>query len=106
GALPATAALMTSDGVPVTATWLIALTWNVTVCVAVWAEAVVPAAKATRAPIEPRENSDVGFMVWDLRDAFVCGFPPPGWRGTFDRSGVASLWTASRRWSLSNYRTL
>src|SRR3954470_7820562 len=39
GALPAEAVLMTSDGVPVTPTRLIASTWNVTVWVAVWADA-------------------------------------------------------------------
>ena len=33
-ATPADAELITSDGVPVTAIWLIAVTWKVTVCVA------------------------------------------------------------------------
>jgi hypothetical protein len=41
GALPATAVLMTSAGVPATETRLIASTWKVTVCVAVCAKAAV-----------------------------------------------------------------
>src|SRR5436309_2790484 len=43
GALPAVAVLMISDGEPVTLIWLIASTWNVTVCVAVWADAAADA---------------------------------------------------------------
>ena len=35
GLLPATAVLITSDGLPANAIWLMASTWKVTVCVAV-----------------------------------------------------------------------
>jgi hypothetical protein len=48
GALPATAVLIVNEGEPVTEIWLIAFTWNVTVCVAVCAAAMLalPVAKA------------------------------------------------------------
>src|SRR3954465_4698274 len=48
GAPPATAAEMAMVGVPETATWLIASTWKVTVCVAVWACAEAAAATTSR----------------------------------------------------------
>src|SRR6478736_5738726 len=50
GAPPATAAEMVMDGVPVTATWLIASICSVTVCVAVCAAAEAAAA-ITRRPL-------------------------------------------------------
>jgi hypothetical protein len=43
GSTPALAVLITSEGLPLNAIWLIASTWNVTVCVAVWAEAALAA---------------------------------------------------------------
>src|ERR1035437_5076930 len=103
GALPAVAVLITRDGAPTTEIWLMAVTWNVTVCVT-WAEAVLTAAKATRAPIA-RKFVDFD-MVWSLRDAFACGFRPRESRGTFGWVTLAQSRTASRRWAPSNYRTL
>src|ERR1035437_6258788 len=91
GALPAVAVLMTSEGAPVTEIWLMALTWNVTVCVT-WAEAVLTAAKATMAPIV-RKFVDFD-MVWFLRDVFVCGFRPRESRGTFGWVTLAQSRTA------------
>src|SRR6058998_4164600 len=43
GALPAVAVLMTSEGLPEKAIWLIASTWKVMVCVAVCADAALTA---------------------------------------------------------------
>jgi hypothetical protein len=92
GALPAVAVLMSSEGAPVTEIWLMAVTWNVTVCAAVWAEAVLTAAKATMAPIV-RKFVDFD-MVWFLRDVFVCGFRPRESRGTFGWVTLAQSRTA------------
>src|SRR3954469_2287801 len=57
GALPALAVLMTRDGVPVTPTRLIASTWNVTVWVAVCAEAEAAAARTSRPLIKKERES-------------------------------------------------
>src|SRR3954464_15737153 len=62
GALPAVAVLMTSDGEPVTPTRLIASTWNVTVWVAVCAEAAV-AAIATSSPPRIFDESFMGVVL-------------------------------------------
>jgi hypothetical protein len=91
GALPATAVLIVRDGAPLTAIWLMAVTWNVTVCVT-WAEAVLAAAKATSAPIV-RKFVDFD-MVWFLRDGFVCGFRPRQSRGTLGWVHIAQSRTA------------
>src|SRR5689334_11241477 len=51
GAEPAVAVLITSDGLPLKAIWLMASTWKATDCVAVWAEAtpLMPARRAKEA---------------------------------------------------------
>src|SRR3954466_11390823 len=62
GAPPGVAVLMTSDGVPVTPTRLMASTWKVTVWVAVCAEAAV-AAIATSSPPRILDESFMGVVL-------------------------------------------
>src|SRR5437762_4690106 len=47
GLLPAVAVLMTSEGLPANAIWLIASTWKVMVCVAVCADAALAVPRRT-----------------------------------------------------------
>lgn len=61
GSEPAVAVLITSDGLPEKAIWLIASTWKVTVCVAVWAAAWL-AARATRPNVAKKRLTRMG--VW------------------------------------------
>src|SRR5689334_7813084 len=50
GLLPAVAVLINSEGEPATAIWLMASTWKLTLCVAVWADSeAAPATRATTA---------------------------------------------------------
>ena len=51
GAEPAVAVVIVSDGAPTKAIWLMALTWKVTVCVAVWAWAAGRATTARTARV-------------------------------------------------------
>src|SRR3954470_20068350 len=76
GALPAVAVLMTSDGVPVTPTRLIASTWKVTVWVAVCAEADV-AAKATSSPARIFDEVFMGGLLRWAGDRGRASSPVP-----------------------------
>src|SRR3954466_9360300 len=85
GASPATAVRTVSDGAPLKAIWLIALTCSVTVCVAVpCADADAAAATARRPAISERES-----FIFNLQE---------GGTGRGERMSLLARYHAPSRW--------